>query len=351
MPKKTLLILAVNGIGNAILQSPTINSILATGNYDVDILFRNRAVQAVFEYDGRIRHKFVIPPNLLGRFRLIRQLRCQPYDYSLALYPSNQYLFHLFPFLIGAKNRIVHSYPRGKWRTLSFLPSTTIPAIEGLHDVEQNLHLLGVLGIDRQEKNQELTFSSSPEDETFANRFIQEHNLTQRLIGIHPGCKFKERYRRWPANKFVDMINRLNAEGFVCLLFSGPEEREVVQNIYKSLKDTTKNILVEEMNLNRVGALIAKCQAFLSTDSGLGHIAVTKHVKTLAIFGPAQFSRTAPYGKFGYHIALPLPCSPCLKYPIHATHSRIRCPFQFKCLHDLDVEKVFAKLMGIINSP
>jgi hypothetical protein len=35
--------------------------------------------------------------------------------------------------------RVLHGYPVGYWRAMHFLPSTRVPAVRGIHDVEQNL--------------------------------------------------------------------------------------------------------------------------------------------------------------------------------------------------------------------
>ncbi len=199
--------------------------------------------------------------------------------------------------------------------------------------------------------SKKLLFSASKENDLFADQFIAGKNLKNiKLIGIHPGCKYSQRHKRWPKNKFIELINRLNDDGVHCLLFAGPDEMEHTNEIYQSLHGQPQNTLITESNLNNIGSLISKCLAFVSTDSGLGHIAIAKNVNTLAIFGPANKVRTAPYGEKGGVITLNTECSPCMGYPFTKTHSKIRCPFQFKCLNDMTVQMVYSRVKEIISS-
>ena len=176
--------------------------------------------------------------------------------------------------------------------------------------------------------------------------FLEKNHISDKtIVGIHAGSKLSGTHKRWLANNFAGLIDLLNKNGLYCLLFSGPEEKTITEEIYTQLNDKNMTFIVKEDNLNNVGALIKKCGVFLNTDSGLGHIAPALHVKTYTIIGPARASRTAPYGEYGNYISLNLECSPCLKYPFQATHSRIQCPYKLKCLNDLSVEAVFSKIM------
>ncbi len=337
-----ILIISVSGIGNTIMQSPFINHLLNQKGYCVDILFGNGAMECVFKGDERLRKTFVLPHKTLkAKISLIRELSKERYDYTIACFPSNRMEFHLLPYIIGSKNRIIHRYSIGRLKTLSFLSNVKVEVNKDLHDVEQNLNLLTALRINPDTAVRKLLFATSPEDKAYAKQYITAQGLENKLIvGMHPGTKGTESYRRWPADKFIELVTRLNKQNIQCLLFAGPEEITWVEKIYKAVKSTHKNFIVIEKDINNVAAIISYCRVFLSTDSGLGHIAVAKGVPTYAIFGPAQSGRTGPYGPQGHVISLNLHCSPCLKYPFQSTHSTINCPYNFKCLNNLAVDQV-----------
>lgn len=109
----------------------------------------------------------------------------------------------------------------------------------------------------------------------------------------------------------------------------------------KIKNSTVKNqSFVINSSLKLTAALIAKCNLFIANDSGLMHIAAAKGVKTIGIFGPTNYKRTAPYGKNCYIVRKKLPCSSCLKYPFHSTSSKIKCKRNFECLEEIKVKNI-----------
>jgi heptosyltransferase II len=348
----SVLILSVSGIGNTILQSPLIAALLSRGDLAVDILFGNRGMAEVFALDERVRQKYVLPGAFRQKAALLRRLRAQSYDYSVACFPSNRVEFHLLPFLAGVRTRICHEYAVGRWRTLSFLSNCKVESDPALHDVDQNLNLVRALGSTPESLSRDLVFQVAVSASQFAGGWLHARELDRaRLIGIHAGCKRSESYRRWPSAQFVELIGHFNQTGRRCLLFAGPDELEETRALLAALPESAGNLIVEGLPLGQVAELIRRCEGFLSTDSGLGHVARAMGVPTLAIFGPAQWSRTAPYGSRGAYIALELACSPCMQYPFGATHSRINCPYEYRCLRELPARAVFERLEQLITPP
>jgi heptosyltransferase-2 len=197
-------------------------------------------------------------------------------------------------------------------------------------------------------KDKELVFYLNQENENFANEFIKKNKLQGRyLIGVHPGCNRANEHRRWPKENFAILIDNLTKENKIIFLFAGPDEIKETEWIYKNIKETEKVFLINETNLKNVSALIKKCKMFICTDSGLGHISTALKIPTLAIFGPAQYSRTKPYGEYGGYISLNLSCSPCLKYPFFSTSSRINCINDFRCLKNIKPREVLNKLNNL----
>jgi heptosyltransferase-2 len=347
--KRRLLVLCVSGIGNAVLQAPLIAALVADDTQEVDILFGNRGIAGVFTNWKSFANRYVLPTSWTARVRLVWDLRRRRYSHTIACFPSNKLGFHLLPFILGVPQRISHSYEAGSLKTLSFLTNRRLPARRELHDVDQNLELLALLDRTVPRGTLENVIRPDPASEHVANTYLTQRSLQgSRYIGIHAGCKASEAYRRWPAANFVDLIKQLNAAGFKCLLFCGPEERAVTHEIYSALPSSgAENFLVESLDIASVAAIIRTCAAFLSTDSGLGHIAAAVGVPVLAIFGPAQWSRTAPYGAHGHHLELRVPCSPCLGYPFESTSSTVRCRFSYRCLTGISADMVYRELMRI----
>jgi len=341
-----LLIISVSGIGNTILQSPLISFLLNSPKYDVDILFGNPAMAAIFEGHKGINNAFILPKSNRGIFRFLMNLVIRRYDITLACFPSNRIHFNVLPLLLMARQRIIHRYPFGRLRTLGFLSNKKVPIDETLHDVEQNLNLLKALDEDPLRAKKTLFYKVTEAERSFAKEYIKSMGIDKRpIIGIHPGCLKSNKERRWPGDYFVRFIKNVNREGYNTFIIAGPDEFEETKQIWSKV-DNKRNILISG-SIRRVASLISQCERFLSTDSGPGHIAAALNIPTLAIVGPAMETRTAPYGQRCSAITHDIPCRPCMKYPFKATNPKIRCNNDYRCLKEIKPDEVLRAVLSL----
>lgn len=337
---KRILFFSGSGIGNTILQTPTINTMLEQPDYKVDILFRTKAMSAIFKYDKRVNEIVFLPKGRDNRKAFFKSLRGK-YDSIVTLFPSNRPNYHKYPYRIGAPRRIIHAYPTNRLKTRSYLSNIKIPADDSLHDVYQNLNLLKAFDIPVPQ-NPKVTFSTSVENKNYADDFLEGLKIKgNKILGIHPGCNAGQTYKRWPLDNYLQVADMFRDMDITSLFFFGPDDKSI-RNDFVSRRHGYHH--VEEPDLNNVASIIEQCEFFLSSDSGLGHIAVAMGTKSYAITGPAQPTRTAPFGGMGTVIHAGLPCSPCLQYPFKSTKSAITCIFsgdeQFKCLLDISPARV-----------
>ncbi len=90
-------------------------------------------------------------------------------------------------------------------------------------------------------------------------------------------------------------------------------------------------------------ALIAKSRFFICNDTGPMHIAAALDIPVFALFGPANPTRTGPYGDNHTIIQETLDCSPC--------YARKPCTkYNWRCMNDLTVDKVFHVIHEQISS-
>ncbi len=340
---KILLILA-SGIGNTILFTPTLRCLRKHfPNSKIDLFSQKTAFVEPIKDSSLINDIYIFEG-----IKTLLTVRKNKYDVSITAFPSNKWQFNLFAYVAGAKKRITHSYKTNALRTVSFLQNEKILADEKIHDVDQNMNLLKPLGIDLSDEPKELLFHTTKQDDQFAKQWLYDKKISSDdfIVGIHSGCNKENKYRRWPKKHFVELIERLSIENKRVLLFSGPDEKEETESIYEKAK--TENVfLIEGFTLKQTASMIAHCDLFINTDSGLGHIATAKKVETIALFGPAQPSRTRPFGKHGHHITLNLPCSPCMRYPFETTHSKIECKNSMECLKKITPDLVIKKIIEL----
>ncbi len=349
MSIERILIISVSGIGNTILQSPLIETILADPKYRVDILFGNKAMAHVFQDHPFIAKSYIMPDGLLGITRLFLSLIRNRYYSTVSCFPSNRHQFHLLPFLIGAKKRIIHLYPEKNLVT-SVLSNSKIPAIKGIHDVEQNLNLLKGLEIKSDVSNRMLTFRINSHEAELAEEFLAQKGLgrDKTFFGIHAGSG-PIKGKKWGTERFSEAAKKIMVKADIdnVLIFGGPEEQYEKKELAGMIGE--KAVVVEGPTLGFSGAVIKKCCFFLSNDSGLMHIAAALGIKVLGIFGPTDWTRTAPYGPNAHFIHPELPCSPCLTYPFSDFRPKLNCKDTFPCLKAITVDSVVEKAINIIK--
>jgi heptosyltransferase II len=357
--EQRILVISVSGIGNTILFTPFLGALRKhLPGARIDLLTLHRAMAEPVEGSALIDESIILPDShcLLDILRCLRQLRAARYDWSVIAFPSNKWQFHLLAFLVGAGRRVAHTYSFGHLTSLQFLENRRIPAVEGLHDIDQNMNLLRAFDIDPADEERRPAFALAADDERFAEEYLQKTGLVGRpLVAIHPGAggRWKDwqgMAKRWPAERFAALCDRLAGEcGAHVLLFGGPEEEEL-KNSVKALAAQGAHCTLVSESLKRSAALIKRCRLMVSNDSGLMHVAAAVGVPTLGIFGPTNHTRTAPFGSSCRVVRGNRSCSPCLKYPFRGTSSKIHCQESVRCLQEIGADQVFGAASEMLSA-
>jgi heptosyltransferase II len=100
-----------------------------------------------------------------------------------------------------------------------------------------------------------------------------------------------------------------------------------------------------QTSLRELIAVLARCDVFLTNDSGPMHIAVACHVPTVAIFGPTTKELGFfPYGPGHIVIEKNLACRPC------GLHGARSCPLvHFECMKSITPDEVFGAVAHQAN--
>jgi heptosyltransferase-2 len=88
-------------------------------------------------------------------------------------------------------------------------------------------------------------------------------------------------------------------------------------------------------------ALIGVCDAFVTNDSGLMHVAAAQETPMVAIFGSTDPVATGPFSDRAVIIQKKMDCQPCFK-----TH----CKSDFECMNSIGVEEVVEQVDGLLGS-
>lgn len=103
--------------------------------------------------------------------------------------------------------------------------------------------------------------------------------------------------KTWPADRFAALAADLRAgpcAGWRIALFGGPGDDAKAAPLLAALPGALE--VFGEPDLLSVAAALKTCAAFVGNDSGLAHLAAAVEVPTLALFGPSDPIRYAPFG-------------------------------------------------------
>jgi heptosyltransferase II len=300
---------------------------------DVAEVFRDiPGVRDIILFDKQNRSH---APHVFSRF--VRQLRDR--HYTVAILPHRSFRSALMAWAAAIPRRIGFTRSQGRW----FL-TDRVPFEWGVHDVDRNLRLLTVFG-GKQES--QATFSLVPQAEaraTIESRLATEGVVPgDLLLGVHAGSVWAT--KRWLPEGFAAVADAAAQNWNARVVFlGGAKDETLMQQILPKMKTKPLN-WVGKTSLRELIAVIARCQAFLTNDSGPMHIAVACGVPTIAIFGPTTRELGFfPYGNGHTVIEKNLPCRPC------GLHGANKCPLgHFECMKSITPVEVSAALRGVFE--
>ena len=262
----------------------------------------------------------LVDTKAAGRFRsllkLVNQIRERVFHVALVLHPTS-FRNALLPFLAQVPTRVGSNISgRGILLTASCADSTEV------HEVHRYLRVLQLLGIDTAPPD--LEFWHTDTDRQAIQRLLQLEEISryQPLIGLNLGTTWET--KRWAVENFarvIEHIARLNTDAKIVLTGS-PAEHEFAEALCSS--SITIN-LVGKTTILQLGALLERCQVYLTCDSGPMHIAAAVGTSTVSLFGPTDPTRHRPYGPGHAVIEKSVSCRPCYKRTCHRRDAPYLC--------------------------
>jgi heptosyltransferase-2 len=134
--------------------------------------------------------------------------------------------------------------------------------------------------------------------------------------------------KRWPADRFAALSDRLAQRGVACAVAAGPGERELGEAVARGAR-TAPPIVGEDLDPVELAALFARARLVVANDSGPAHLAAAVGTPVVAFFGPTDPGRTAPSGAPVRVLDRYVFCSPCF---------RETCPYGHECMEEITVE-------------
>ncbi|HDL5698925.1 TPA: lipopolysaccharide heptosyltransferase II [Mannheimia haemolytica] len=115
-------------------------------------------------------------------------------------------------------------------------------------------------------------------------------------IGFCPGAEFGPA-KRWPHYHYATLAKMLIEQGYSVRLFGSKKDEVAGEQIRLALPENLQRYclnLAGQTDLNQAVDLIADCNAVVSNDSGLMHIAAALNKPLVALYGPTSPQYTPP---------------------------------------------------------
>ena len=147
---------------------------------------------------------------------------------------------------------------------------------------------------------------------------------------IHPGVSKmsvqKEMIKTIDAKTWAETIDLLANAGKRVMLVGGPDDKECIETILKTVKTNNfENLYGKTKNLRDLAELIGKAEIFLCSDSAPLHVAVAMGTKTFAIFGPTDDKKLIPQNVTAIKANDTCPLKPCLWDRRQTTCEKLDC--------------------------
>jgi heptosyltransferase-2 len=161
----------------------------------------------------------------------------------------------------------------------------------------------------------------------------------KRVIGISPGAAYGTA-KRWLPERFAEAASELaNARGAALALFGSRAEHPLCEQIAQMLHGHDVTNYAGRTTLEQFIELAARCELFLTNDSGAMHIASALGVPTVAIFGATDDEATGPTGPHARVVREQVECSPCLLR---------ECPIDHRCMTRISAGRVVEEALALL---
>ncbi|HEV8259257.1 MAG TPA: lipopolysaccharide heptosyltransferase II [Burkholderiales bacterium] len=327
-----ILVVAPSWVGDALLSQPLLTRLKhQEPRSRIDILAPGWALpifRRMPEVSEALESPFAHGELALGkRWRIARSLRANRYDRAFVL--PNSFKSALVPMFAGIPERIgfIGELRQRLLTDARRLDERALPLM-----VERFAWLADAAdaALMRPVPRPQLRV-------TAAERAQLLHSLglaaPGRVACFCPGAEYGPA-KRWPAQYFGELAQKLGAEGYAVWLVGSAKERAIGDAISRT--HATAVNLCGRTTLDDAVMLLSSADLVVSNDSGLMHIAAALDRPMIALYGSSSPSFTPPLSDRAHVVKHDVPCSPCFQ--------RV-CPLKhFDCMMNLAPSRVLDEI-------
>ena len=372
---KRILIRSTNWIGDAVMTTPAVHTIrknfpdaeitMLAVPWVADIFRMSPDVDNIFLYDK----KQLYQGKVKGPVKLAKDLK--PFGFDMAFLLQNSFEAALITKMAGIPIRA--GYKRDGRGILLTHGVKIAEETKKKHHVHYYQDMLASLGLTPGENQLRLPIVESIEKKTegfvdclklqnpISHADLSQIEAAQGLqqiqamdddrvdipvIGFNPGAAFGPA-KQWPVAKFA-RLGELICEGYgdsgcIIMVFGTDADSAAAAQIVQGSARSPYHVMdmTGKTSLMQAMALIKCCDAFVTNDSGLMHVAAGVGTPTIAIFGSTDHVATGPFSENAVILRREIDCSPCMQ--THCPHNHL------KCLESISAEDVYQDLAKMLS--
>ena len=313
---KKILFISLSNLGDIILTTPVLTKLHRTfPEAKIDIITGSPG-ELVFKGCPAV-NKIIVRkrrPGLGQRISQVFTLRKERYDLVVDLKNS------LLPFIVGAKCR-----------------SSLVKPKTLLHKKDEHLSKISNIVPDAYDDT-EFYLPGDSEAPGHIDEVLGRDG--SKIVVINPGAK--SHLKRWPAEKFAQLSDRLIEELGVKIVITGNnDDKEAVGKVVGTMNGEAID-LCSKTNLNVLAALMSKADIVITNDSAPLHVASAVNAPTIALFGPTDARKYGPLAEKRKVFSPKVKCRPC-------EEALCKTGPDEGCIPQVEVEDVFkaaAQMLG-----
>ena len=272
----------------------------------------------------------------------IREWRRRKFD--LAVLFQNAFEAALIPFLAGVPLRL--GYATEARRPLLTHPLELPDWRSSRHEVFYYLYvvtaleqmLFGTSSICEADPDASIEISENRKLE--AAEMLRAHGIHNDglVVALCPGS-INSRAKRWPAQAYAALADRLIEANRQVLLIGSKDELDVTQDVTSRMRNRPV-VLTGKTSLNQITAVLSAVDLIVTNDTGPAHIGAALGRPTLVIFGPTNPLTTRPFSPLAEVLRHPPDCAPCMLRD---------CPIDHRCMTAITVDEVFERSQALLK--
>ena len=215
---------------------------------------------------------------------------------------------------------------------------------DGLHVIEKNRQLAGQLfdtdlnlpadfGLNKfreEQRHEELSGA------------LKEMTGLPYIVLLH-GTTWNSKY--WPESAWKELIREFSQRGWRCLVPWGNEAEH--QRAVRLQASGEQVLVLPKLSLTELMGILLHARAFVSVESGIGHLAAALDVPGVMLHGPTDPGYSGILGKACQHITSGIYCSPCFRRDCPRLQTKQEVP---PCQQEINPHQVYLQCEALLAS-